>query len=1109
MSHDKDEKSSESNYLRFSLISRRDVLIRLMAVTSAFGITRALGKKNQMWLDMFDSVPANGELSVAAESPIIPSVAAYLTPDGFRHAIIATPSGKLQEIFYSPTKGKGISRLACFNDISHIDGFFASDDGYQIEIVATSDGNIYEIFFKPNDIHFTEKPLGNFKGIKDIAAFQTLDDKNRIVIVATDNGSVNEIYYRPSIGTHLTQPPLGKFNGIVGVAGFFAEDDKSRVVIVATNDGSLHEIYYRPSIGVRVSQLPIAKFNNIVDVAAFYAQDSKHRIIIVATADGNLYEVFYHPYIGVHLSQPPLTNLTGIIGVSAFYSKDDKNRIIIAATNDGKIQEVFYNSLTGVHISQPPLAHFSRPLPTVEDISPDPTNVDAQTLAGLAGLSSAGRVIGLAGSKSALYALMENSGVWKSVNGGQWGQLSAAPADAVLENSQIAVSPNNNNHIVLGNRFGAWESNNGGVNWNRLFDPMTRGCSTSEVFAVAFGLDDTLYLGTACGIASRRANTNVINFFNTTVGIRAFAISETKIFARGETSLFVLAENQQSWDGPLEVPTWVQFNSTGLFYRTPFSFAAFDTFAFLPFSTGGVPKSASCTTSPSCGSDVKILIFNSVNKNWAVQNVDFDNCHVCDGMGLGGRIFLKSFIRNAPNLRSEVGQKIQIFCSSAQELYQAKGVNSDGTFTGWNRLAVTNGSDSQPRTNVHNDIWDFNIDISVRGNIAWLASDGGISVKQAILPSYSFLPGNWQLKAEGLHTHQIHTLTVLPTTPISRSSLAYPTGDNNAWCRDSSPIVLPPAKWQGIPAGGDTNFTVGDAGLPQYALLVRHRSAATLKNFKGTAQYITIANGAVDDTYGPDKITRFQFIQAPRGQGSATLDAVMMIELPLTDKDGKIFDPNSPLGKSSNGKSVLIRNRNFNASPDMNISKGVGWKIEVSNFPSGAKGFYVTGTPASPIYYAFSSDVGGLILSKWNGSAWQRLPVTGLMSSFEFGPAFVNPYDKNVLYVITSSGIQLSTNGGNSFTLEQQLTTLIKGTKGLPMSQLAQIAFKYDNPSEIVAGTRNGGVFYNKGNGQWANLTNLVPTPHSPLVAVGIDSESIYIATDGRSLWRITDYRGA
>ena len=41
------------------------------------------------------------------------------------------------------------------------------------------------------------------------------------------------------------------------------------------------------------------------------------------------------------------------------------------------------------------------------------------------------------------------------------------------------------------------------------------------------------------------------------------------------------------------------------------------------------------------------------------------------------------------------------------------------------------------------------------------------------------------------------------------------------------------------------------------------------------------------------------------------------------------------------------------------------------------------------------------------------------------GPAFVNPYDTNNLYVLTMRGVQVSSDGGQTFQPETELTALV------------------------------------------------------------------------------------
>jgi hypothetical protein len=97
----------------------------------------------------------------------------------------------------------------------------------------------------------------------------------------------------------------------------------------------------------------------------------------------------------------------------------------------------------------------------------------------------------------------------------------------------------------------------------------------------------------------------------------------------------------------------------------------------------------------------------------------------------------------------------------------------------------------------------------------------------------------------------------------------------------------------------------------------------------------------------------------------------------------------------------------------------------------------------------------------------------------KYGPAFVNPYDPNVLYALTSSGIKVSVGGGISFQNELVLTALVTGSGKFPLvgdfgggngrdvikanqsnaNQMGSLS-NHDNPNEIVATSPFTGVFY-------------------------------------------------
>jgi len=317
-------------------------------------------------------------------------------------------------------------------------------------------------------------------------------------------------------------------------------------------------------------------------------------------------------------------------------------------------------------------------------------------------------------------------------------------------------------------------------------------------------------------------------------------------------------------------------------------------------------------------------------------------------------------------------------------------------------------------------------------------------------------------------------------------------------------------------------LVVADASSTNFTLIVRHPELAAFINYTASPdiKFVTLLNlwkkkdsagnpRLLDGHVSPQGPTGFQFIQSPRSAGRfPTLDAVMMCDLPLIRYDSTrdvnvAVLPDTPLGQDTNGLPVLLRNKNFDANPDINAANAAGWAVEVASLPSGARGFCVTGSRAAPLYYSFTSTA----LFRRDGNTWTTI-ANDVVASSAFGPAYVNPYDRNVLYIITPGGIQVSTDSGNSFSPETRLTTLVSGGQNLPMTTLVQIAFSYDNPAEIVAGAASG-VFYRNAAGQWADLTSLLPQPRSLITGVGIDCEALYVSFDSRSVVRIKSYRNA
>lgn len=197
---------------------------------------------------------------------------------------------------------------------------------------------------------------------------------------------------------------------------------------------------------------------------------------------------------------------------------------------------------------------------------------------------------------------------------------------------------------------------------------------------------------------------------------------------------------------------------------------------------------------------------------------------------------------------------------------------------------------------------------------------------------------------------------------------------------------------------------------------------------------------------------------------------------------------------------MLIRNRTFDANPDINAAnaKGKGWTLERSSLPAGTQGLAVSGDRARPVYYAFTADA---LFVERKGS-WTQV-LSSLVSSRALGPVFANPYDAQVVYTLTSDkGVQVSTDAGSTFQPDAKLNALVGSSAGA----VNEISFSYDRPSSVVVCTMGGQVFHSGSPGAWQDLTPLLPGPLIPITSAASDCEAIYLGTFGRGLMRIVHY---
>lgn len=845
------------------------------------------------------------------------------------------------------------------------------------------------------------------------------------------------------------------------------------------------------------------------------------------------------------VSQPALANFTGVQSIAGYYTPSDNNRHVIVGLKSGETREIFYNPKTGVGNDQ--LWQATAPIPAVTDISPDASSVKF-----ISGTNASGLTPQLAGDPSTMYAVTLNGGIAKSVNGGPWTRLPNSPRYVWT----LAVDPNNRSHLVAGERggdavgipngggAGVWESLDAGITWNRISSPTTAsGCALQAIPAVAFTPASSIVIASACGVGWRKAgSTEPFSFAANTSGggiITALAVSPAKLWARSGQQLYVSTTDGQTWTAKSIPP---QFTPMNLGDQN--SLAAFDTGAYM--SCCNVVK-AGCDSLGKAGNWDQLLIYDAATDQFALQaqvNPDSSVPPIgCSGTGLGGRRFVKAFKTMAAN--GTVTN--HIFYGTAQEVYEAVNFNSASQATQLNRILGTDECTlCTTPDQVHGDLWDFLI--SADGAKEWVSCDGGIYSRSFSNSSWSA----WTLEDNSLHTHHIHTITAMRSSPTGRGNLAYATSDNSSWWWNGA------KGWGSDALQGDINYTLGDAGNASIAIMVLHPDSAELSGLGENlssgepAKPITILNDRTYDT--PAGVSVIQSLWG-EARKPGTLDVLMLVNLPMQWEDSQknfhplpnAFGASTPVGAQN---PLILRNQDFASNPDINISKGTGWTVAQNNLPAGVQKFWVTGGHTNTTYFVYAVQSGIGHVYKTTGSpassslsSWTELNVQGSIlepkpwptggiegASATYGPLFVNPYDASQVYVWTSSGVQFSNTGGLSFQTDTVLTNLITGngkypldglfsggdSTGIPMASravalgaLADMDFRRDDPRLAVAASPYTGVFFRDKNGNWHDLTSLLPKPQSSVSSVRIDCDAIYIGTEGGGIYRVTGYEGA
>lgn len=783
------------------------------------------------------------------------------------------------------------------------------------------------------------------------------------------------------------------------------------------------------------------------------------------------------------------------------------------------------------------------------------------------GAVASGVVADIAGDLARLYVVTKTAGVWVSANGGPWRPSSGSPRWA----NRIAIDPNSEPGVIaVGGRAsesrdghldnaGLWESIDAGATWNYIYDPFP-DTGGQQIYDLVFAKTHTLFLATEVGVARRSFGLLIRNFDYPVSArggpVRALAVSETRIWARTDSTLLFSDDDGETWTTE-PLPSFVDLpgfpGAIPLYDNTAgkdngndrAALAAFDDAAYLPMQIADATGKVLTNMSP-------LLVYDAITGKFKAQFTKDG-----DGRGLGGARFIEAYTLNCPGLGPSIGQARQLFYITGQGIQQALSENTDRTIN-FNDPVYTDWHDNpNPLRHIHSDLWAFHISAGYcppgDANV-WLGCDGGVYRSTGTSARLSDL--SWVTHDDGLFTHNIYQLNVLQEDTTGPALIAYGTQDNDGWWRTAN------LEWDRLQHAnlGDAPVCIADTGNRARVLFTTGIGKAGLgiDDKQPQASLVSLASGQSHEfALNPDGI-EVGAIQTLIGEeaGDDKLDLVMLTRLPVHDSGDTPLPMDFFTPGDNTNTFALLRNVSFADHPSGPDSRFAGWNFIGPHLPDTPQHVWTTGGHKTTIYFVTAEDAQGTItLYKRSPSpasgGWAWTPIlaqiassAGVLDGTPYGPVFVNPYDPRKIFAIAKgqnqpeNSIFLSLNGGASFAVDQVLTALLTGSGRYPlgvtntfslalgigsrfhggdMMNPSHITFSPINSSYVAVCSPLTGVFFaNMARGclglpspsagpAWLTITPFLPDPYSYISAAGFDGGRLYVATQGRGLLFVDD----
>lgn len=1103
---------------------------------------------------LFAATVAHGAVLPNGYATGVNDVAGFATvDDDFQHAM-AMHAGVVTEIFFK--NGIGRADVASIPAAAALDAYEAESFGHlRMLVVLQTDGDVAQVWFKPGAAAGS-RILGNIAGGIDITGF--VDSAGTAhAVVLTENGTLIELTSVASVPV-ARRTITSNLSGAERVSGFLANDDQRCVLVVGFRDGRVSEVFYRPGGPVGISQL-LPAGTRVIDVGAFYTADDQRRHAIVLDANGSIREIFYKPSTGRGIA--PLGSAGSALRVDAYATKDGWRHVILGG-HDGNVRELAYgqqgrtDSRLATIESATPRASLVGPVldgpRTLESYSPSP----AGNMVAVAGDMIAGYAVSF---NAGVWRL--GSGNWSSLpHSPRFAQsISVDPSDR----SHLFVGERDGDAGpgTSTNQAGLWESGGTGglgVLWNYVLDPSAvpgadPSCTSQTVPAIFATGDGGALAATQCdvmqrvGRAGQFAPVPAFRGRGPFTGVaQTVGCDHSYMWARTPRALLWRVDNAATADA-INIPSSASDgNGKILTIAAPrlmrggsFGMAAYGCRAAFVVSA----------TDPATGSArIGSLEFDVNQRTWRVDTVDAG-----DGTGLGGRVFIKAEI--SAGYTRLTSQPWALLMSGAQTLLigtpQGK-PHERGSLRGitWKaaaespwRVGAGDHYMMAAVSNIHPDLWDAHI--SDHPSDPWLliATDGGVSAARvaAVLAVTDNKSTAYQAINRGLTTQHMHSMELIDPSYAHRSGVVTASVDNDAWWQAATTLSSSAPPWRTGLGLADANYIFADPRVTDAAYGWRHA------DLNGVVRKLAADPTTIDASRKAYPSQQFrsehQYAVVPRISSNAK-DALEMVALARVgearaDLRANRCDSSELPADAIDGvglRTVVVRTDDVTQHRSISLPDPAtqGWKLE-AEAPSASERLWVSRDGPNPTYffYAENDTTGIRVLFRRKGGQQFYEQLTGLDNNLfpipycaVQGPIFPNPYDPRVVYGIGADGVARL--DGNGFVPEPVLTTLVTRSDTYPfradyagdtaglgvgyimasrmraLSSLVDVAYDVADNYRLAFATAYGSVFYlDRREGIWRDVTPSLPTPATEISNIALSHDGLFLAFEGRSVWRV------